>query len=274
WLSRRAIEIVASSPLDKEIPGEDNWVADVLRKQGIEPYDLYGYTLSPRHCPQCPTLKIVDDWIACFGIILDEEFETLSKWPIPVDPSRIPFGVPSNPNNDKVLVALETCLQPKYMARTYRCMTTWVPRLPPGYDFKLCTGPELGCPDDYVSLCLKTRAICRYARDKGYDWLLIVDDDTYVRTDKLTTPETGDYVGYVFPFGHGRPVAYCSGGAYWLSRKAFSILAVSPMLKTTNAEDQWSGWTLANYNIPATENNEFLMQPCNCGKCVLRPAPK
>src|SRR5579859_8051598 len=45
----------------------------------------------------------------------------------------------------------------------------------------------LDCPDDYHSLPLKTRAICKWAMDRKIDHLFLCDNDTYVNPKKILT---------------------------------------------------------------------------------------
>jgi hypothetical protein len=103
----------------------------------------------------------------------------------------------------------------------------------------------LACPDDYHSLPLKTREICKWATGKMIDYLFICDTDTYVIPSKLLTCgfEKYDYAGKIdrelgVPFAYQaidrdgqstfypRCFAWASGGyGYFLSRKAFTIIA-------------------------------------------------
>ena len=163
-----------------------------------------------------------------------------------------------------VLVALETTINPKYAERRRIIESTWATRMPEGYIFKSFDGPTLGVDDSYQGLCEKTRAICRYAVQYDYEWLVVCDDDTYVRTERLSPPDC-DYGGYVGPENS----FYCAGSFYWLSRKAFSLIAETPLdpKRWTFAEDQWVGWTLQQHGIKATRLRYVLLAPCQCGRC-------
>ena len=191
------------------------------------------------------------------------------------------------------LVGLETCTtKGKYIERAKLCAETWGAELPKyGFTFKAFTGEILGVNDDYKHLCYKTRAICKYAVENSYDWLLIIDDDCVLRPEKLHVPDFDgrvDYAGYSLPRGVNKLTQrlYLSGGCYWLSKKAFSILAESPISATpgimprpkpgwetwqgTWAEDQWAGWTLGDHGIQPTEMLDWRIAPCTCGhpNCV------
>ena len=172
-----------------------------------------------------------------------------------------------------VLVALETTANPKYAVRRSTCETTWGSRMPEGYFFESFDGARLGVDDSYRGLCQKTKAICQYARDSDYEWLIIVDDDTFVRTDRLEIPDA-DYAGHCLPKIPDGSINYCAGAFYWLSRKAFSIVAEGPFrADLTSAEDQWVGWTLANNGIIAKKLPEVVLHPCECGICKPDPVP-
>ena len=167
-----------------------------------------------------------------------------------------------------VLVALETNSLPKYAERRHLAETTWAKRMPRGYTFESFDGARLGVPDDYHSLCKKTRAICRYAMLHEFDSLVIVDDDVYVRTNRLQVPDC-DYGGHCLPKVPDGTLNYCAGCFYWLSRRTFSIIAQAPIEpQWTSAEDQWVGWTLREHGITPRAMPEVLLEPCLCGRCV------
>lgn len=170
----------------------------------------------------------------------------------------------------RVLVALETCDVPKYAERRRLVETTWAKRLPPGFDFEVFTGHRLGVPDEYSKLCHKTKAIAQYAVRYGYDWLLKVDDDVYVRTEKLTLPRS-DYAGL---FTAEREEIWCSGGFYWLSRRAVGIVAnalFNPQI-ALSAEDRWVSWALRLEGICPVPY-DVAAKPCYCGYCVPKAEP-
>jgi hypothetical protein len=169
----------------------------------------------------------------------------------------------------KVLIALETNCLPKYAEQRLLCETTWGSRMPPGYTFESFDGPRLGVGDDYNSLCEKTRAICGYAAIHEYESLIVVDDDTYIRTDRLEVPAC-DYGGHCLPKVPDGSLTYCAGFFYWLTRRAFTILAEAPLQpqRWKSAEDQWVGWTLREHGIEPTGLPEAVLQPCRCGRCT------
>ena len=123
----------------------------------------------------------------------------------------------------------------------------------------------LNCMDDYHHSTDKLRALIKYTFDRGYDYLLKVDDDVYVYWDRLMqNVPTADYVGGG-PFGPGD--TYCSGATYWLSRRSMSILLTSPA--GCWAEDRWAGEALNRNGIKCafdtryhvvkpTRNNQYI----------------
>lgn len=172
----------------------------------------------------------------------------------------------------KVLVALETTQNPKYAERRAMIESTWARRMPPGFTFESFDGKRLGVPDDYNGLCQKTRAIARYALKHDYERLLIVDDDCYVRTERLTVPDC-DYGGHCLPVSPDDDT-YCAGFFYWLSRRAIRIVAEAPLNPRWNsAEDQWAAWALREKGILPTRLTEAVMERCPCGKCPSKPEP-
>jgi len=168
----------------------------------------------------------------------------------------------------KILIAIYTCSRPKYQARLQVLQETWLPLAAPFHDIRFFDGMRLGVPDDYWSLPQKTKALCKYAIQHGYDYLLKVDDDTYVHPDKLAPPGV-DYAGIrikandlgfpptfaASPKGT-HPFDYASGGAYWLSRKAMEIVAETEI--DDWAEDRWVGQTLGRHGIVFTELKDYL----------------
>lgn len=85
----------------------------------------------------------------------------------------------------------------------------------------------LQCPDDYEGLPRKTIAICGWANEHDYDYVLKCDDDTYVWVGRALTEiiqqRMLDYGGWL----NGRT---CAGGAgYWLSRRGIAEVVRNPI---------------------------------------------
>lgn len=118
----------------------------------------------------------------------------------------------------KILVAIESCQAhyDRYQAQRH----TWANHeLVAVFD-----GNRLCVPDDYRSLPLKTKAICKFGKNAQVDFLFKVDTDSYVSIDRLLKSgfERHDYTGFQLDHIAGHP--YASGPAYWLSSKAINIL--------------------------------------------------
>jgi GT2 family glycosyltransferase len=161
----------------------------------------------------------------------------------------------------KVLLAVITCKQ--YADRVAAQRETWIPKaIAAGYDVQIFDGERLGVPDDYYSLIQKTQALCKWALAQGYDRLLKVDDDCCIRVHQLG-PNNFDYAGIVIasndlgstvpPCAPAKPKGtyphhYASGGAYWLSHRAMTIVAHAQP-NGDWAEDRFVGDTLARHGI-------------------------
>ena len=158
------------------------------------------------------------------------------------------------------LIAVVTCKQ--YANRARACHSTWVPLArDAGYDVEFFDGERLGVPDDYLSLPLKTKAICGWALKYGYKHMIKCDDDVYIHVKNLKTV-THDYAGTripandagssrlnipAFPKGTVK-FHYASGGCYWLSGRSMKILVDAPF-DGDWAEDRWVGQVLGRAGI-------------------------
>lgn len=100
--------------------------------------------------------------------------------------------------------------------------------------------------DDYEHLPHKTQAICRWAVDKGYDYVFKCDSDTAVYVDRLVAELLGrpfEYAGFV------NSVNECSGGpGYFLSLRAAQLVGNSGNPETW-AEDKHTAAVLSRVNI-------------------------
>jgi hypothetical protein len=129
--------------------------------------------------------------------------------------------------------------------------------------------------DDYFSLVPKVRAMIRWARDQGFDYLCKTDDDVFVDVDKtlggfLPVDYRGSLrEGQVYRYGTSKETSrYAAGPCYWLSRKAMEAIINSPQ-PDTPYEDRATGYVLAQAGIPLTESTE-LMSPLK-KDCLTNP---
>lgn len=168
------------------------------------------------------------------------------------------------------------------MSQSRRVMTqraTWIKRLPQGVDYKFFYGTRLrpsldtrrdtiqptvdreplsdevylSCGDNYTSNPDKMKAICRYALANGYDFLLRVDDDTFIYPDRLLREDwQHDYAG-------ANKGSFHPGGCLFLSRRAMELIVRSRPI--SYADDLWIGQVMAENRIPmhgiASIHNEF-----------------
>jgi hypothetical protein len=104
----------------------------------------------------------------------------------------------------------------------------------------------LNCGDGYDDLTDKARAVFYWACERGYDYIFYVDDDVYVRVERLLASDFADY-DYVGRLSTISGI-YASGGpGIWLSRRALEILVREPV--TDTVDDRWVGNTLAKNGI-------------------------
>ncbi len=111
----------------------------------------------------------------------------------------------------------------------------------------------LDVDDGYAGLPEKVRAICRWGLENNFDALCKLDDDVYMRPERLDgVLGDADYVGR-FRAGYDGFPDYASGFTYMLSRKAMEIIANAELTADPN-EDRWVGTTL--YESPALTRHE------------------
>jgi hypothetical protein len=121
----------------------------------------------------------------------------------------------------------------------------------------------LDVPDDYEHLSRKVQAICKYALDRGYDYLYKCDDDTAVFVDRLMRSgfENCDQMGFS-DCRHKRRGCSCyirGGPGYWLSRRAMQLVVDAPACNL--AEDLWVGKVLRESALPGVIDVKRLGHP-------------
>jgi hypothetical protein len=117
---------------------------------------------------------------------------------------------------------------------------TWLQDLPPGVDYRFFLGyaPVFSLVDDeeyldvgdsFSDVTAKSVAMHRWALEHGYDYVVKVDLDTFVRPVKLLQSgfENWDYTGGL----NSQGIDFASGGGgYCLSRKAMKFVAEAPIV--------------------------------------------
>ena len=149
------------------------------------------------------------------------------------------------------LLAIFTCAD--HVGKLAAQQATWIPEMiMKGYGVEVFNGDRLGVEDSRAGLCQKTRAICRWAVDSPYDYLVKIDDDVHVHSGRFIE-RTEDYAGHLItaPPGHTN---FAFGFLYHLSRRAFTVLAAAEIPKgLTWEEDQWVGDNLARHGVYLTD---------------------
>jgi glycosyltransferase involved in cell wall biosynthesis len=190
-----------------------------------------------------------------------------------VKPTELPteFLLTLGSTMPKLLVAIKTCFKPNYKdpknanAIDYRdrsrCFdsekrrealrTTWLTEFTNlGVDYKFFFGRPpltqiepnadevfLDCGDTYFDISRKFKAMCQWALDHGYEYMLLTDDDVFIYPDRLLQTDWAkfDYSGH-------ECCDFLIGCCVFFSRAALEIMASSPI--THWMEDAWCGQAL------------------------------
>lgn len=173
----------------------------------------------------------------------------------------------------RILIAVLTCHLNRKQADFQR--RTWAREIK-GADLRFflgkpervpVTAPEpradevvLDVPDGYLSLPAKTQAICRWAIEHGYTHVFRVDDDVYVRPERLINAiPAADHCGRLRGPSGNYPAPYASGFAYWLSAKAAGIIAQAKLNGDT-AEDRWVANVLVKHGIHCVNDGRYVVK--------------
>jgi hypothetical protein len=132
---------------------------------------------------------------------------------------------------------------------------TWGSFVPKNVDLKFFMGDDqprwllnpspdeitLRCPDLYLDLPHKTKAIAAYAYKEGYDFAFLCDNDTFVHPEKLLTSgfQKYDWSGHFWTYD-GKNKYFHGGYGYWLSKRAMSVIKNSEVGEA-KFEDGWVG---------------------------------
>jgi hypothetical protein len=123
----------------------------------------------------------------------------------------------------------------------------------------------LDCPDGYKQRKEKMKAIFRWAVDQGYDYVWKIDDDVYLRPERLLAVPQWDYCGLVVnlsyydegvEFAHLRAAL---GACYGLSRRSLEcLLGPDTNPKFNLCEDGWVCAQLQDHGIQPVLLNEQM----------------
>lgn len=171
----------------------------------------------------------------------------------------------------KILVAVTNCWM--YRKRQDAIRNTWLKNVPENVDVRFFLGrtatPSEARPDEvhvdvddgYPGLPAKTREMCRYALANGYTHIFKTDDDTYVQLQRLVESgfqDMGDYIGRKRGPSGVWPAPYASGFSYWLTRRAFEVVAEAK-LTDDPAEDRWVGNVLHNAGMGCVPDYRYVI---------------
>lgn len=171
----------------------------------------------------------------------------------------------------KILIAIKCCHARQAFAEASR--QTWIKNLQ-DVDYKIFYGHghhelksdevQIDAPDGYYDLATKMYEMIRWAWEHGYDFLLQLDDDTYVRSTQL---HRSNFFKHNFVAGvsfgvdeHNRVFQYLTGQSatgpgYWLSRKAMEIIINSPRPAHAWPDEPWVGQVLEKNGIKVHRSN-------------------
>lgn len=169
----------------------------------------------------------------------------------------------------KILIAILSCARDESNGFNQAVRNTWLRDIQ-GADYYFFLGRGavaensdeilLDCPDGYLNLPEKSKALFKWASDNQYDYVFKCDTDTYVNSERLLSSGfyENDYTGYfngvigVPNTVYSQCYSWASGGSgYWLSGRAARYISeqdthpacVCPMTKIP-CEDLWVGQVL------------------------------
>ncbi len=182
-------------------------------------------------------------------------------------------GTPVPLETPRPLIAIMSCQ--KHAQRRAIERATWIPALSKDFDYRFFVGEPfretaedevvLPVPDDYASLPLKTRGLCKWAYERGYSAVFKIDDDTFIAPDRLTVP-SDDYTGHLrINPPHNNGVDYARGGTgYWLSRRALKTIVEAPLsLFEKPGEDRTTANILKLAGIDPKHDGRYEAAPHN-----------
>ncbi len=181
----------------------------------------------------------------------------------------------------KILIAVTSCHPFRDRADAVRA--TWGAEVE-GADIRYFLGrgeterPDeiiLDCLDGYHYLSQKTQLIRRWALAHGYDYMWKVDDDCYLRPERLLAAKhDAHYVGRLRGPSGNYPGPYCSGFCYGLSRKALELIApLDWPMNDDFSEDRWTGNKLLGLGISPHNESQFVVHSSKANAISGREAP-
>lgn len=190
-------------------------------------------------------------------------------------------SMPADVEAAPALLRLLICSCAGHEAQRAACRETWLAKLPQGVTYRFFMGgdtapvdePDVmylpGVDDSFAKLPAKVIAAFREAsKDPGWNWLGKIDDDSYLRVERLM-PWLRPQAAIV---GRKRLANYCPGGAgYFLRRDAVvSLLARADELPEEGAEDKLicqhvsgMGYSITDCPLLLQYRKEGVLDPSN-----------
>jgi hypothetical protein len=167
----------------------------------------------------------------------------------------------------RLLIAIPIKTAPPYRERAKACEATWLKDCP--VDYKFFSDADLGLDENDVKIRpMRTKLMCKYAYDNGYDFIFRTDSDAYVWVNRLLACgfENHDYMGFCLEYpkhlelDHGLRTAH-GGIGLFLSGKAMKIIAdAEPHIQNDGIfwGDIWAGEVLWKHQIYCHRDTRFL----------------
>jgi len=157
----------------------------------------------------------------------------------------------------KTLIGIAGCH--KFWERANGQRQTWIKDVGSAADVRFFLGTPhsgipaagevwLDCPDGYEERKQKVMGMIKWALDENYDYLWKVDDDVYLRPERLLSLDAYDYCGAIT---QNRTVF--SGAIYGLSRASMEKLLMPDTRIDQKFEDIWVWNRLTELGVKPTD---------------------
>src|SRR5216684_910675 len=176
----------------------------------------------------------------------------------------------------KTLIACTTCHGESFRVKAASQLLTWG-RDVRGADLKFFCGVDadnrkpsptevfLDCPDGYKERKQKMLAIFRWALEHGYEYVWKIDDDVYLRPERLLAVKPFDYCGMTVDLNYYDDGVFVTrlraalGGIYGLSKRSLECLT-APDTRSDFVlfEDGWVSLQLKHFGIVPEPINHLV----------------
>lgn len=171
----------------------------------------------------------------------------------------------------KIALAIKSCH--RYAERRAAQQETWLQTWP--HDFYYLIGKPYATPvadalhcdvsDAFADIAPKILHACRYALEQNTEHLVVCDDDTYIRPERLLASgfEKFDYFGFlrVSLLDYNKGIPYAQGSCYTLSARAMErIVLAADIMQPGIIDDGAVGQALIG-KVPFTHAHLFNPGP-------------